>query len=158
MNGYSVYKFEETRQKQNLIAFAEGEYRNQSAISFFNSPMGPFGLCQGAFLSVAYATLNTVEWLQEEEPTWQAWLKTTTPLVLFKTVVRATSAWANESSRDRLQAMALDEKNPPDYRVIALYGLGQQALKSPGGLAPLLQDSKAQVVMAAARVLQPYAQ
>lgn len=66
INGYSVYKYEGTRAKKDLIDFVEGQYRKRSAIPFFSSPMGPLGLCQGAFLHVAYGTFRTIDWLQND--------------------------------------------------------------------------------------------
>ena len=66
VDGYTVYEYDGSRSKQNLVDFAEGGYRKTSSIPFLSSPMGPFGLCQGAFLAVAYGTFHTIEWLQSE--------------------------------------------------------------------------------------------
>lgn len=64
IDGYTVYKYEKSRNEDQLKAFAEGGYRKKSAIPFFASPMGPLGLCQGAFLHVAYGTFHIIDWLQ----------------------------------------------------------------------------------------------
>ena len=66
IDGYTVYKYEGSRSKTELVAYAEGGYRKRSAIPFFSSPMGPLGLLQGAFLHVAYGTFRIIDWLQKD--------------------------------------------------------------------------------------------
>uniref|UniRef100_A0A7S3LCU6 Thioredoxin domain-containing protein n=1 Tax=Amphora coffeiformis TaxID=265554 RepID=A0A7S3LCU6_9STRA len=66
IDGYSVYKFEGSRSMESIVTFVQSKYREQPAIPFLSSPMGPMGMCQGAFLSGAYGAFHAVEWLQEE--------------------------------------------------------------------------------------------
>ena len=66
IDGYKVYKYERSRDENQLKAFAEGGYRKKSPMPFFSSPMGPLGLCQGAFLQIAYGTFRAIDWLQSD--------------------------------------------------------------------------------------------
>jgi thiol-disulfide isomerase/thioredoxin len=51
VDGWSVYIFDDARNKHKLMEFAEGGYRKQDPIPIYSSPMGPIGLAQGLFIS-----------------------------------------------------------------------------------------------------------
>lgn len=64
VDGWSVYKFEAPRSKQQLMKFVEGDYKKQAPLPFFKSPMGPIGLAQGTLLALGYRLADVFEWLQ----------------------------------------------------------------------------------------------
>ena len=64
MDGWSVYEFDQSRSKKALMKFAEGGYKEQNAIPFYASPMGPIGLMQGALISAGSIMMDAFHWLQ----------------------------------------------------------------------------------------------
>jgi len=64
IDGYHVYSFEESRSKKNLMKFAEGGYKQQEALPFYSSPMGPMGLLQGAMITAGIALVDIFAWSQ----------------------------------------------------------------------------------------------
>jgi thiol-disulfide isomerase/thioredoxin len=51
VDGWSVYVFDDARNKHKLMEFVEGGYRKQDPIPIYSSPMGPIGVAQGLFIS-----------------------------------------------------------------------------------------------------------
>jgi thiol-disulfide isomerase/thioredoxin len=51
VDGWSVYIFDDARNKHKLMEFAEGGFRKQDPIPIYSSPMGPIGVAQGLFIS-----------------------------------------------------------------------------------------------------------
>ena len=64
VDGFRVYKYEGLRLKKNIMAFVEGGYKKESAISFVESPMGPLGIFQGSLLSMGHLFLDIFQWSQ----------------------------------------------------------------------------------------------
>ena len=64
VDGFSVYSYDQARSQKNLIRFVEEDYKEQSPIPFYASPMGPMGLLQGLCLFVAMKVADVFEWLQ----------------------------------------------------------------------------------------------
>jgi thiol-disulfide isomerase/thioredoxin len=64
VEGWTVYAFESSRSKHNLIRFAEQGYKSTSPIPFYSSPMGPLGLAQGALMAAGMTVADQFERLQ----------------------------------------------------------------------------------------------
>jgi protein disulfide-isomerase-like protein len=67
IDGWSVYEFDGTRSKSNLIQWAKGDYKTkQDPLPLVSSPFGPMGLVQG-WLTQAAAHLMTMYdyWINE---------------------------------------------------------------------------------------------
>jgi thiol-disulfide isomerase/thioredoxin len=65
IDGWNVYKFDESRQKKTLIAFTDGGYKKYQSISFYASPMGPLGIFQGTLMSTGHIFYDVFQWSQE---------------------------------------------------------------------------------------------
>lgn len=65
VDGSSVYEFEDTRSKSNLIKFATKGYKDQAAIPFFSSPMGPLGRLQGLLIWTGVSLMELFSWIQK---------------------------------------------------------------------------------------------
>lgn len=66
IDGWSVYKFEDTRSKQNLMAFAEGGYKKQDPLPFYQSPMGPVGIAQAVLMFAGIRLGDVFEGVQNK--------------------------------------------------------------------------------------------
>jgi thiol-disulfide isomerase/thioredoxin len=66
VDGWHVYEFNSAsvRTKRSLMAFAEGGYKEQDPIPFYQSPMGPMGLMQGTLVSMGVVLLDIFEWTE----------------------------------------------------------------------------------------------
>lgn len=64
VDGYSVYEFTDKRSEANLINFARGGYKNEEAIPFIASPMGPMGQLQQALVHLGHMLVDTFRWIQ----------------------------------------------------------------------------------------------
>jgi thiol-disulfide isomerase/thioredoxin len=64
LEGWTVYAFQSSRSKHNLIRFAEQGYRSADPIPFYSSPMGPLGLAQGALMAAGVTVADQFERLQ----------------------------------------------------------------------------------------------
>jgi hypothetical protein len=64
VEGWTVYSFQASRSKHNLIRFAEHGYRSVDPIPFYSSPMGPLGLAQGALMAAGVMAVDQFERLQ----------------------------------------------------------------------------------------------
>jgi thiol-disulfide isomerase/thioredoxin len=65
IHGWSVYEFQHSRSKANLMKYVEGEYKTDgSHISYYMSPMGPVGMVQGTVIATGYAVGDLLTWMQ----------------------------------------------------------------------------------------------
>jgi thiol-disulfide isomerase/thioredoxin len=64
VEGWTVYAFQSSRSKHNLIKFADQGYKSADPIPFYSSPMGPLGLAQGALMAAGVAVADQFERLQ----------------------------------------------------------------------------------------------
>lgn len=61
VDGWSVYEFDEPRNKKNLLKFVKGGYKEKNPLPFYMSPMGPLGLMQGFFTMSAITFSDNFE-------------------------------------------------------------------------------------------------
>lgn len=66
VHGSSVYEFEGSRSKSNLIKFASKGYTDIEAIPFYASPMGPLGRLQGLLIWAGFSVINVFNLIQEK--------------------------------------------------------------------------------------------
>ena len=63
IDGFRVYEYKNIRTKRFLMDFAEGGYKKESdPIPFYDSPMGPMGLVQGAMITAGVVLGDILDW------------------------------------------------------------------------------------------------
>jgi thiol-disulfide isomerase/thioredoxin len=65
VDGWSVYIFDDARNKKKLMEFAEGGFRKQDPIPIYSSPMGPVGVAQGLLISSGIVAGDFFEGVQK---------------------------------------------------------------------------------------------
>jgi len=65
IDGWKVYEYNEDLSAASMMSFAKGGYKQQEALPFYSSPMGPLGQIQSMLLVIAIQILTTFEWMQE---------------------------------------------------------------------------------------------
>jgi hypothetical protein len=67
IDGWSVYEFDGSRNKSNLIQWAKGGYKTkQEPMPFFSSPFGPMGLLQGWLMQAGAHVMTMYDyWINE---------------------------------------------------------------------------------------------
>jgi thiol-disulfide isomerase/thioredoxin len=65
IDGWSVYEYNKSRTKANLMKYVEGEYKTDGTlVPFYSSPMGPMGLVQGTVIATGYGVADLLTWMQ----------------------------------------------------------------------------------------------
>mmetsp|Transcript_10368 Transcript_10368/g.14632 ORF Transcript_10368/g.14632 Transcript_10368/m.14632 type:complete len:223 (-) Transcript_10368:341-1009(-) len=65
IDGLSVYEYEGTRSKDELVKYATAGYKKEEPISFLMSPMGPMGQLQALLMLVGNGGSALFVWAQE---------------------------------------------------------------------------------------------